>query len=127
VFFNPAAPKGQDIAENNAEGNRTDIAPNEQKTVIGFLLLDQRDDQTLTARQVTPLILNGYLVYRIALPTVLSFGVNLAVVPFAGLLNLPSVALIIGAMGSCLLAPMYALFLAAFSCSRWCCGFWCVV
>ena len=27
--------------------------------VIGFLLLDQQDDQTLTAIQVTPLTLNG--------------------------------------------------------------------
>lgn len=36
--------------------------------VIGFLLLDQRDDQTLTALQVTPLTLSGYLVYRISLP-----------------------------------------------------------
>jgi fluoroquinolone transport system permease protein len=32
--------------------------------VIGFLLLDQRDDQTLAALQVTPLTLNGYLIYR---------------------------------------------------------------
>ena len=36
--------------------------------VIGFLLLDQRDDDTLTALQVTPLSLNGYLVYRLTVP-----------------------------------------------------------
>ncbi len=42
--------------------------------VIGFLLLDQRDDRTITALQVTPLTLNGYLVYRAAAPFVL-FGV----------------------------------------------------
>ncbi len=40
--------------------------------VFGFLLLDQRDDQTLLALQVTPLTLSGYLVYRMAVPTLLS-------------------------------------------------------
>ncbi|MCB0153322.1 MAG: hypothetical protein KDF65_00900, partial [Anaerolineae bacterium] len=32
--------------------------------VIGFLLLDERDDQTLLAMQVTPLPLSSYLFYR---------------------------------------------------------------
>src|SRR5690606_27817765 len=40
--------------------------------VIGFLLLDQRDDGTLTALQVTPLSLNGYLLYRLTMPMLLS-------------------------------------------------------
>ncbi|MEZ4560235.1 MAG: hypothetical protein R2854_27975 [Caldilineaceae bacterium] len=32
--------------------------------VTGFLLLDERDDHTLTALQVTPLSMNRYLTYR---------------------------------------------------------------
>jgi fluoroquinolone transport system permease protein len=39
--------------------------------LIGFLVLDQRDDNTITALQVTPLTLVGYLGYRVALPTLL--------------------------------------------------------
>jgi fluoroquinolone transport system permease protein len=57
--------------------------------LLGFLLLDQRDDHTLTALQVTPLTLNGYLAYRIS---------HLA----AALCAAP-------------LAPMFALFTAAFA------------
>ena len=87
-------------------------------TVIGFLLLDQRDDQTLTALQVTPLTLSGYFAYRIAVPTVLSFGVTLAVVRFAGLLQVAPFALIGASLGCCLLAPMYALFLGAFASNK---------
>ncbi len=45
--------------------------------IIGFLLLDQRDDQTLTALQVTPLRLTGYLIYRISLPLVVSIILTL--------------------------------------------------
>ena len=37
-------------------------------TVVGFLLLDQRDDQTMTALLVTPLSLGDYLRYRMTLP-----------------------------------------------------------
>ena len=53
--------------------------------VLGFLLLDQRDDQTLTALQVTPLSLNGYLAYRISLPMLISLVTTLLMVPLAGL------------------------------------------
>src|SRR5512134_134742 len=34
--------------------------------VVGFLLLDQRDDRTLAALQVTPLPPRAYLAYRLA-------------------------------------------------------------
>lgn len=83
--------------------------------VIGFLLLDQRDDQTLTALQVTPLTLSGYFAYRIAVPTALSFLITIVVFPITGLLDLGAVALIAVAVSSCLLAPLYALFLGVFA------------
>ena len=86
--------------------------------VIGFLLLDQRDDQTLTALQVTPLTLSGYFAYRIAVPTVVSFVVTLAVLPLAGLLDLGPLATVIAALSSCLLAPIYAVFLGAFASNK---------
>jgi fluoroquinolone transport system permease protein len=86
--------------------------------VVGFLLLDQRDDQTLIALQVTPLTISGYFVYRITVPTLLSFGVTLAMFPLAGLLQLAPFALIAASLGACLLAPIYALFLGAFASNK---------
>jgi fluoroquinolone transport system permease protein len=86
--------------------------------VVGFLLLDQRDDQTLTALQVTPLTLSGYLSYRITVPTVVSFVVTLAMPPLAGLLDIGPVATVIAALSSCLLAPIYAVFLGAFASNK---------
>ena len=44
------------------------FAPSLAGWVVGFLLLDQRDDGTLAALRVTPLTLNGFLLYRLALP-----------------------------------------------------------
>lgn len=83
--------------------------------VVGFLLLDQRDDQTLTALQVTPLTINGYLIYRISIPMVLSVLTTLLVFPIAGLIQAPLVPLVLIALGAAPLAPIYALFLAAFA------------
>ena len=86
--------------------------------VVGFLLLDQRDDQTLIALQVTPLTISGYFAYRITVPTLLSFCVTLAMFPLAGLLNLAPFPLVVASLGACLLAPIYALFLAAFAANK---------
>ena len=41
------------------------LAPMMFGIVIGFLLLDECDDNTLMALQVTPLSLNNYLLYRL--------------------------------------------------------------
>jgi len=83
--------------------------------VLGFLLLDQRDDHTLTALQVTPLSLNGYLAYRISLPLLISFATNLIMVPLAGLGQLNWTAHLAAAVCSAPLAPIFALFNAAFA------------
>ena len=86
--------------------------------VIGFLLLDQRDDQTLTALQVTPLSLNGYLVYRITLPILLSLALTLLIFPMAGLVELGFFPLLLAALSAAPLAPFYALSLAAFAANK---------
>jgi fluoroquinolone transport system permease protein len=87
-------------------------------TVVGFLLLDQRDDHTLAALQVTPLTLNGYLVYRVAVPILLSALISLLVVPLAGLTPLAPGALLAAALAAAPVAPFYALFLAAFASNK---------
>jgi fluoroquinolone transport system permease protein len=83
--------------------------------VIGFLLLDQRDDQTLTALQVTPLSLNGYLAYRISLPILIAFIITVALVPLTGLVPTPLAAHLVTALSAAPLAPIFALFYAAFA------------
>ncbi|MBE7555181.1 MAG: hypothetical protein HS126_29375 [Anaerolineales bacterium] len=86
--------------------------------VIGFLLLDQRDDQTLTALQVTPLTLNGYMVYRLSLPILLSLVVTLLIFPLAGLVEISLASLLLAALSAAPLAPFYALTLAAFAANK---------
>jgi fluoroquinolone transport system permease protein len=81
--------------------------------VIGFLLLDQRDDRTLTALQVTPLSLNGYLAYRISLPMLISFVTTLLMVPLAGLGDVNVSAHLAATLCSSPMAPIFALFNAS--------------
>ena len=86
--------------------------------VIGFLLLDQRDDRTLEALQVTPLTLRGYLAYRIALPMALGAVLALVCVPLSGAPPIPLWALAVAALAAAPLAPIYALFLAGFAANK---------
>ncbi len=83
--------------------------------VVGFLLLDQRDDQTLLALQVTPLPLGTYLAYRIAMPLLLSVLVSAVALPLAGLAGTRPLPLLAAALAAAPLAPIAALFLAAFA------------
>lgn len=81
--------------------------------VIGFLLLDQRDDRTLVALQVTPLSLNNYLAYRLALPMLISAIVTVAAIPLSGLAHMNIGQLLLVALVSAPQAPLCALVLAA--------------
>ena len=83
--------------------------------VIGFLLLDQKDDQTLTALQVTPLTAGGYLAYRMGIPLLLSIATNLLVLPLSGVATIGLDRQLLAAVGAAPLAPGFALFLAAFA------------
>ena len=83
--------------------------------LIGFLLLDQRDDHTLTALQVTPLPMNSYLAYRLAVPMLLSLVLTLGVFPLAGLMDAGLVPLLLAALVATPLAPIFALALASFA------------
>lgn len=83
--------------------------------VIGFLLLDERDDQTLLAMQVTPLPLSSYLFYRLSVPVTLSVIMNLLLFPLTGLGVLPWSARLPVVVLAALQAPLMALFLGAFA------------
>ena len=86
--------------------------------VVGFLLLDQRDDRTLTALQVTPLTVQGYLAYRIAVPMTVSVPVMMASVAIANLVEMGGAAAFAAAVQAAPTAPLYALFVAAFAANK---------
>jgi fluoroquinolone transport system permease protein len=79
----------------------------------GFLLLDQRDDHTLAALQITPLPLRHYLLYRLGAPTALGAVTVFILFPLADLGSLPVGARLMLALGAAPLAPLVALLMAA--------------
>lgn len=89
------------------------IVPYFWGAVIGFLLLDQRDEQTLTALQVTPLPLRAYLTYRLLTPALLAALMTLLVMPITGLFALAWWAYPLLALSAAPMAPLAALALAA--------------
>jgi fluoroquinolone transport system permease protein len=90
------------------------FAPALAGMVAGFLLLDQRDDRTLTALQVTPLPLTWYLAFRLAAPVALSVALTLVTFPLAGITQLGAGVLLV-AVAAAPLAPLMALALGAFA------------
>lgn len=91
------------------------IAPLVAGSVVGFLLLDQRDDRTLLALRVTPLPLGAYLMYRLAAPTAAAFVTTLAALVVAGGMGLRAGPAILVALAAAPLAPVTALALASFA------------
>ena len=94
------------------------MVPTLMGSVVGFLLLDQRDDRTLTALQVTPLTVEGYLAYRIAVPMLVSVPVMVASVAIADLVTMGVVPAFAAAVQAAPTAPLYALFVAAFAANK---------
>ncbi len=80
--------------------------------LVGFVLLDERDDNTLTALSVTPLSLNTYFAYRISMPIVLTIVLMFIIFPIAAIGTLPPEEILITAIAAAPTAPMFALFLA---------------
>jgi len=87
-------------------------------TVVGFLLLDQRDDQTMLALLVTPLNLGDYLRYRFASLMILSAVFGAVMVPLAGLTETTPLQVSVTALAAAPLAPVYALFLGTFASNK---------
>jgi fluoroquinolone transport system permease protein len=83
--------------------------------VVGFLLLDERDDRTLDALLVTPLSPRAYLLYRLALPVVLGTGTTAAAVAIAGLVTVGWVPLLAVLLLAAIETPVMSLFLAGFA------------
>lgn len=91
------------------------LAPAMVGMVIGFLLLDERDDQMLNALLVTPMPLHGYLLYRLSVPIVLGMLTTLVGYPVANLVPIGMVDLLAVAALASFTGPLIALFLASFA------------
>jgi len=81
--------------------------------LVGFLLLDEKDDQTLTALQITPMSMNSYLAYRVVVPVVLTIILMFVIFPLANLGTLPPGDILITALAAAPMSPMFALYLAS--------------
>jgi fluoroquinolone transport system permease protein len=91
------------------------MAPMMAGMIIGFLLLDERDDHVLMALRVTPLPPGLYLVYRLSGPLAMGVAASLVGYPIAGLLPLPLGSLLaVAGLASCS-GVLTALFLAVFA------------
>lgn len=77
--------------------------------LIGFILLDEKDDRTLTALQVTPLPLSGYILYRVTVPILLTFGLMFVLFPLANLTPFNLRTILLSAIAAAPMAPMLAL------------------
>jgi fluoroquinolone transport system permease protein len=82
--------------------------------VFGFVLLDEKDDNTLKAMLVTPMPISQYIAYRVLIPAVLAFFIVLAEVY---IMNLAGTALafwqmLFIAFAASLTAPIATLFFA---------------
>ena len=87
------------------------VAPVLAGVVVGFLLLDERDDETILALQVTPMSINNYLSYRLGVPTAISIFLAPIVLVLAGWQDVSVAGMFLIGILAAPLAPMFALIL----------------
>ncbi|HEU5087546.1 MAG TPA: hypothetical protein VFT99_08880, partial [Roseiflexaceae bacterium] len=88
------------------------LAPMLAGSVVGFLLLDQRDDGTLLALRVTPLAPDWYVAYRLAAPLIVATLMAWLALLLSGSAGLTAWTALLAAAGAAPLAPLIALALA---------------
>lgn len=86
--------------------------------VIGFMLLDERDDGTLLALRVTPLSLNRYLVYKLAVPVLMSVAAVYIFIAVVGLITVPFAPFLPIALLAAVEGPIFALLLASLAANK---------
>jgi fluoroquinolone transport system permease protein len=86
--------------------------------VIGFQLLDQRDDGVLDALRGTSPRLRGYLAHKLTLPVLVGIGLTMITFPLAGLNAGGLGALLLAALAIAPHGPLFALFLAGFAANK---------
>ena len=86
--------------------------------VSGFILLDEKDDNTWMCLITTPLGKKGYLLYRILFPAIISFIYALAVIPFINIVEFQLLYMIPIALLGALEAPIVSLYLSLFASNK---------
>lgn len=87
-------------------------------TVVGFLLLDERDDQTITALLVTPLSLTHYLGYRLLVQMLVCVVLSGVALALAGLSPMTPLQMLVSSVSAAPLAPIYALFIGSIASNK---------
>jgi len=83
--------------------------------IFGFVLLDEKDDQTLKAMLVTPVPFNRYILFRVGSPALLAFIAITGVMLSANQATVPLWQVLLIAAGGSLVAPITSLILAIFA------------
>ncbi|MGB1253219.1 MAG: hypothetical protein ACPG8W_21585 [Candidatus Promineifilaceae bacterium] len=78
--------------------------------IFGFSLLDEKDDNTIKAMLVTPVPMSHYLMYRVAVPTILAGFIVVLEVLFVNQALIPLWQLILISAGAALASPIAVLF-----------------
>jgi fluoroquinolone transport system permease protein len=87
--------------------------------VFGLLILDERDDNTLMALQVTPVSMDGYLLYRIGMACAFSVLYVLLLAPLSGLMDIALLPMLVPvALVASLLAPLVLMVLVVFASNK---------
>ncbi len=91
------------------------LSPMVYSMVIGFMLLEDRDEQLLSYISITPSGKGGYLSRKMFIPVVASFLITLISVPVSRLSPVHGFFLVFPALVSASGVPLFALFLAGFA------------
>ena len=91
------------------------LGPTIAGMVVGFLLLDERDEGVLRALLVSPVSLRRFLAYRLVLPIVLGLVLTWIAYPVAGLVPLPAGHVFVSALLAAMAGPIMALVLLRFA------------
>lgn len=94
------------------------IMPALTGTVVGFMLLDERDSGTLRALQVTPLSMGNYLLYRAGFQVLLCVAGSYIIMAFMGVLAIPLLELLPLSLLAALEAPLFAMLLASLAANK---------
>lgn len=79
--------------------------------LMGFLLLDEMDNHSLLALQVSPLPMSAYVGYRLFVPMVLSLLLTSLIYPLVNLVPLPAADILLMALVAAPAGPILGLFI----------------
>lgn len=86
--------------------------------VVASILLDERDEDVLTAIRITPISTNFFIAYRLLFAVTISFIFSLIMILLSGIVEMPIVQAIISAFLLAIVTPIILLALAAFSSNK---------